>query len=103
MEKEDLEELNKKQEMYRHSMSHILAKAIKELYPNVATKHKTTVAKVERSIRHAIEVCWLKGRIDVLEDTFGYTISPERGKPTNSEFIAMVADKMRMKMRLLNK
>lgn len=71
----------------------------KELYPDVAEKYKTTAAKVERSIRHAIEVCWLRGRVDVLENTFGYTINPERGKPTNSEFIAMVADKIRMDMR----
>ena len=72
----------------------------KELYPNVAHKHKTTAAKVERSIRHAIEVCWLRGRVDVLESTFGYTINPGRGKPTNSEFIAMVADKIRMDLRV---
>lgn len=72
----------------------------KELYPEVAKKYKKTSAKVERAIRHAIEVCWLRGRIDVLENTFGYTINPERGKPTNSEFIAMVADKIRMDMRV---
>ena len=71
----------------------------KELYPDIAKKYKTTGAKVERSIRHAIEVCWLRGRIDVLESTFGYSINPERGKPTNSEFIAMVADKIRMDIR----
>lgn len=75
----------------------------KELYPDVADKYKTTAAKVERSIRHAIEVCWLRGRVDVLENTFGYTINPERGKPTNSEFIAMVADKIRMDMRTVAK
>ena len=75
----------------------------KELYPNVADKYKTTAAKVERSIRHAIEVCWLRGRVDVLENTFGYTINPERGKPTNSEFIAMVADKIRMDIRTASK
>lgn len=75
----------------------------KELYPEVAKKYKTTGAKVERSIRHAIEVCWLRGRLDVLEDTFGYAINPERGKPTNSEFIAMVADKIRMELRLASK
>lgn len=72
----------------------------KELYPNVAKKHKTTAAKVERAIRHAIEVSWGRGRLDLLEKTFGYTINPERGKPTNSEFIAMVADKIRMELRL---
>lgn len=71
----------------------------KELYPDIAKKYKTTGVKVERSIRHAIEVCWLRGRLDVLESIFGYNISPERGKPTNSEFIAMVADKIRMELR----
>lgn len=75
----------------------------KELYPEVAKKFDTTGPKVERAIRHAIEVCWLKGRMDVLESTFGYAISPERGKPTNSEFIAMVADKIRMELRLASK
>lgn len=75
----------------------------KELYPEVANKHNTTPAKVERSIRHAIEVCWLKGRIDILEEAFGYTINPERGKPTNSEFIAMIADKIRMDIRTMTK
>ena len=50
-----------------------------ELYPEVASKHNTTAAKVERSIRHAIEVCWLKGRIDILEDAFGYTINYDKG------------------------
>jgi len=72
----------------------------KALYPEIAKKYKTTSAKVERAIRHAIEVCWLRCRMEVLEDTFGYTISPERGKPTNSEFIAMVADKIRMDLRV---
>lgn len=72
----------------------------KELYPNVAKKHQTTSAKVERAIRHAIEVSWGRGRLDLLEKTFGYTINPERGKPTNSEFIAMVADKIRMELRI---
>lgn len=71
----------------------------KGLYPDIAKKYKTTAPKVERSIRHAIEVCWLKGRLDVLENVFGYAISPERGKPTNSEFIAMVADRIRMDIR----
>ena len=72
----------------------------KELYPNVAKKHRTTSAKVERAIRHAIEVSWGRGRLDLLEKTFGYTINPERGKPTNSEFIAMVADKIRMELKI---
>lgn len=73
----------------------------KELYPDVAKKYKTSAAKVERSIRHAIEVCWLRGRIDVLENIFGYAISAKRGKPTNSEFIAMIADKIRMDLRMI--
>jgi len=72
----------------------------KVLYPDIAKKYRTTAAKVERAIRHAIEVCWLRGRTDVLEHTFGYTINSERGKPTNSEFIAMVADKIRMDLRV---
>ena len=77
----------------------IVGAITKELYPEIATKYDTTVSRVERAIRHAIEVCWLRGRIDVLESTFGYSINPERGKPTNSEFIAMVADKIRMDLR----
>ena len=72
----------------------------KELYPNVAKMHQTTAPKVERAIRHAIEVSWGRGRLDLIEKTFGYTINPERGKPTNSEFIAMVADKIRMELRI---
>lgn len=75
----------------------------KELYPDVAKKYKTTGPKVERAIRHAIETCWLRGRMDILEDTFGYTVSSKRGKPTNSEFIAMVADKIRMNLRVMSK
>lgn len=78
----------------------LLTGVTKELYPDIAKKFNTTGPKVERAIRHAIEVCWLRGRMDVLENTFGYAISPERGKPTNSEFIAMVADKIRMELRL---
>ncbi|MBQ8043196.1 MAG: sporulation transcription factor Spo0A, partial [Clostridia bacterium] len=77
----------------------LISGVTKELYPEVAKKYKTTAPKVERAIRHAIGVCWLRGRMDVLESTFGYAISPERGKPTNSEFIAMVADKIRMEMK----
>lgn len=72
----------------------------KLLYPTIAKKYKTTSSSVERAIRHAIEVAWNKGKIDVLEDMFGYTISAGRGKPTNSEFIALIADKLRLEYRI---
>ena len=68
----------------------------KLLYPTVAKKFATTSSRVERAIRHAIEVAWDRGDIDVLNSYFGYTIHNERGKPTNSEFIAMIADKLRL-------
>lgn len=71
----------------------------KELYPGIAKKHKTTSSRVERAIRHAIEVAWDRGDVDVLSSYFGYTIQNTRGKPTNSEFIAMISDKLRLKMR----
>ena len=70
----------------------------KILYPTVAKKHGTTSSRVERAIRHAIEVAWDRGDIDVLNSYFGYTIQNDRGKPTNSEFIAMIADKLRLEM-----
>lgn len=72
----------------------------KLLYPTIAKKYKTTSSSVERAIRHAIEVAWSRGKIDVLEDLFGYTISAGKGKPTNSEFIALIADKLRLEFRL---
>ena len=72
----------------------------KLLYPTIAKKYKTTSSSVERAIRHAIEVAWNKGQIDVLEDIFGYTISAGKGKPTNSEFIALIADKLRLEYRM---
>ena len=70
------------------------------LYPTIAKKYKTTSSSVERAIRHAIEVAWNRGRIDVLEDLFGYTVSAGKGKPTNSEFIALIADKLRLEYRM---
>ncbi|MBQ0083399.1 MAG: sporulation transcription factor Spo0A, partial [Clostridiales bacterium] len=70
----------------------------KVLYPTVAKMHGTTSSRVERAIRHAIEVAWDRGDIDVLNSYFGYTVQNERGKPTNSEFIAMIADKLRLKL-----
>ena len=76
----------------------IINSVTKQLYPTVAKKYQTTSSRVERAIRHAIEVAWDRGDIDVLNSYFGYTIHNERGKPTNSEFIAMIADKLRLKV-----
>ena len=72
----------------------------KILYPTVAKTHKTTSSRVERAIRHAIEVAWDRGDIDVLNSYFGYTIHNGRGKPTNSEFIAMISDKLRLRLKI---
>jgi len=71
----------------------------KELYPQVAGKFDTTAPRVERAIRHAIEIAWTRGNIEFLNSIFGHTISSEKGKPTNSAFIARVADKIRLEMR----
>lgn len=71
----------------------------KLLYPTIAKKYKTTSSSVERAIRHAIEVAWSRGKIDTIEEMFGYTISAGKGKPTNSEFIALIADKLRLEYR----
>ena len=71
----------------------------KILYPTVAKQNKTTSSRVERAIRHAIEVAWDRGDVDVLSSYFGSTIQNSRGKPTNSEFIAMISDKLRLSMR----
>ncbi|HLS52542.1 MAG TPA: sporulation transcription factor Spo0A [Tissierellaceae bacterium] len=68
----------------------------KELYPAVADKFNTTPSRVERAIRHAIEVAWNRGKIETLNKIFGYTVSTDRGKPTNSEFIALISDKLRL-------
>lgn len=78
----------------------IINSITKQLYPAVAKKFQTTSSRVERAIRHGIEVAWDRGNIDVLNSYFGYTIHVGRGKPTNSEFIAMIADKLRLKMKL---
>ncbi len=72
----------------------------KILYPTVAKTFSTTSSRVERAIRHAIEVAWDRGDVDVLSSYFGYTIQSQRGKPTNSEFIAMISDKLRLKMKV---
>ena len=72
----------------------------KLLYPTVAKKFATTPSRVERAIRHAIEVAWDRGDVDVLSSYFGYTIQSTRGKPTNSEFIAMISDKLRLELKI---
>ena len=72
----------------------------KLLYPSIAKKYKTTSSSVERAIRHAIEVAWNRGKVELLEEMFGYTISAGKGKPTNSEFIALIADKLRLDYRM---
>ncbi len=80
--------------------SDIINSVTKVLYPSVAKKYQTTTSRVERAIRHAIEVAWDRGDIDTLNSYFGYTIQNNRGKPTNSEFIAMIADNLRLKYKL---
>lgn len=76
----------------------------KVLYPTIAKRHQTTPSRVERAIRHAIEVAWSRGKMDTIDELFGYTVSTGKGKPTNSEFIALIADKIRLeyKNRSLN-
>ena len=74
----------------------LLGAVTKELYPMIAKKYNTTPSRVERAIRHAIELAWDRGNIEFMNKFFGYTINVDRGKPTNSEFIAMVADKLRI-------
>jgi two-component system response regulator (stage 0 sporulation protein A) len=77
----------------------IINAVTKQLYPSVAKKYQTTSSRVERAIRHAIEVAWDRGDVDILNSYFGYTIHNSRGKPTNSEFIAMISDKLRLQMK----
>ena len=80
--------------------SDIINSVTKVLYPSVAKKYATTTSRVERAIRHAIEVAWDRGDVDTLNSYFGYTIQNNRGKPTNSEFIAMIADNLRLKYKM---
>lgn len=82
------------------SDSEIINSVTKVLYPSVAKKYQTTTSRVERAIRHAIEVAWDRGDLDTLNAYFGYTIQNSRGKPTNSEFIAMIADNLRLKYKI---
>ncbi len=77
----------------------VLNAITKILYPTVAKKYQTTSSRVERAIRHAIEVAWNRGKIEILDDLFGYTVSDGKGKPTNSEFIALVADTIRLEQK----
>ena len=77
----------------------IINAVTKRLYPAVAKKYATTSSRVERAIRHAIEVAWDRGDVDVLNSYFGYTVHTGRGKPTNSEFIAMIADRFRLQLK----
>lgn len=77
----------------------VINQITKQLYPEIAERYHTTPSRVERAIRHAIEVAWGRGQQDVVERIFGYTVSAAKGKPTNSEFIAMIADKLRLELK----
>ena len=74
----------------------MLSSITKILYPTIAKKYQTTSSRVERAIRHAIEVAWSRGKMDTIDALFGYTINNGKGKPTNSEFIALITDKIRL-------
>ena len=77
----------------------VINQITKQLYPEIAEKYSTTPSRVERAIRHAIEVAWGRGQQEAVENIFGYTVSAAKGKPTNSEFIAMIADKLRLELK----
>ena len=77
----------------------VLNAITKVLYPTVAKKYQTTSSRVERAIRHAIEVAWSRGKLDTLDELFGYTVSTGKGKPTNSEFIALIADTIQLEYK----
>lgn len=81
---------------YDRNMLHYITKF---LYPSIAQKYKTTSSSVERTIRHAIEIAWRRGNIDTLEEFFGNTVCAGKGKPTNSEFMALLTDKLRLEYR----
>ena len=81
---------------YDRNMLHYITKF---LYPAIAKKYKTTSSSVERTIRHAIEVAWRRGNLETLEEVFGNTVCAGRGKPTNSEFMALLTDKLRLEYR----
>ena len=77
----------------------VLNAVTKVLYPEVAKRFNTTASRVERAIRHAIEVAWDRGDLETLQKYFGYTVSNVKGKPTNSEFIAMIADRLQLQQK----
>ena len=77
----------------------LLGAVTKELYPAIAKKNNTTPSRVERAIRHAIEVAWNRGKIETIDKLFGYTVQHDKGKPTNSEFIAIISDKLRLEWK----
>lgn len=77
----------------------MLSSVTKVLYPTIAKKNQTTPSRVERAIRHAIEVAWSRGKVDTIDALFGYTVSNGKGKPTNSEFIALIADRIRLEYK----
>lgn len=77
----------------------MISSITKVLYPTIAKRFQTTPSRVERAIRHAIEVAWSRGRMETLDALFGYTVNTGKGKPTNSEFIALIADRIRLKYR----
>lgn len=78
----------------------ILNAITKQLYPNIAKKYNTTPSRVERAIRHAIEVAWSRGSMDTIDKLFGYTVNNGKGKPTNSEFVALIADRLRLELQV---
>ena len=78
----------------------VLNSITKQLYPNIAKQYNTTPSRVERAIRHAIEVAWARGKMDSIDKLFGYTVNNGKGKPTNSEFIALIADRLRLEMQV---
>ena len=80
--------------------SEMLNSITKQLYPTIAKRHKTTPSRVERAIRHAIEVAWSRGKMDTIDALFGYTVNGVKGKPTNSEFVALIADKIRLEYKM---
>ena len=77
----------------------LLGGVTKELYPAIAQMNNTTPSRVERAIRHAIEVAWNRGKLETIDTLFGYTVQNDKGKPTNSEFIAIIADKLRVERK----
>lgn len=80
--------------------SEMLNSITKILYPSIAKQHQTTPSRVERAIRHAIEVAWTRGKVDTIDELFGYTVNNGKGKPTNSEFVALIADKIRLEQKM---